>query len=387
MSAAMENPRVQRTAGRGRSILVVDDNRMMRDLVRVTLESEGYTVLEAPDGWTAIDLMAERRPALVLQDMVLPDMNGRDLVKQLRSLPGGTEVPILAFSGFLPTNDRMANLQAGFTDYLLKPVEPSRLVQTIQAYLPPHGSEARPGAGRRVVAADDDPSQLRLLQLHLERLGFEVQTARDGAEALKLTPSSPPDAVLSDVLMPRMDGFRLCREIRRDPRIAQVPVLLLTSLYNEEADLQLAREVGANHLALRTPDVAKTGELLLECLAQRSAVSAAGEVKFPLNHYSQRVVRQLERQVGANVHLTQRLSVLEARFSVLVALTKSLKDTALAQRSRRSTRSWKARCRPLPPPGGWPTWSKTTAVSHCGLSSATAPRHRKPRLSLDTLTC
>src|SRR6185436_2110938 len=112
----------------------------------------------------------------------------------------------------------------GFTDFLAKPVDPARLVQVVRTHLPATRPSLRTAAPRSsVLLVDDDAIQRKVGSLHLHGLGFDVVTAADGIDALALLRSRPFDAVLSDVLMPRMDGFRLCAAIRRDPGLAQVP--------------------------------------------------------------------------------------------------------------------------------------------------------------------
>ena len=331
-------PRARPTAPASRgqadaSVLVIDDNRLVRQLVRATFEPEGYAVIEAANGQSALQLFSDRTPGVVLQDLILPDIPGVELVKQLRALPHGSDVPILAFSGFLPPDERLVCLQAGFTDYLFKPVEPSRLLKTVRGYLRPTEERVpeghkEPGRGRRVVVADDDPVQLKLLQINLEHAGFNVQTARDGVQALELAQQWTPEAIVSDVLMPRLDGFRLCQAIRNDPRLGRVPVLLLSSAYDEAADQKLAREVGANRLASRTPHTDHTTRLLLQIFGEEPPQGSPASTQFPLEDYTHRVIRQLERQLGANVSMSERLSMLEARFSIFAALTRSLKDAS-----------------------------------------------------------
>src|SRR6185295_19904275 len=115
--------------------LVVEDNALTRKLMRITLAAKGYTILEAPDGRTALELMTLAPPDLILQDLLLPDMEGFDLVRRLRALPGGAEVPIIAFSGFLSGLESSKALSLGFTDFLVKPVEPSRLAEVVRGYL------------------------------------------------------------------------------------------------------------------------------------------------------------------------------------------------------------------------------------------------------------
>src|SRR3990172_6438389 len=96
------------------TIMVVDDNPLMRKVVRITLQSEGYVVCEAEDGQSALKVMSDCAPDLILQDLVLPDIDGVALVKQLRALPGGAEVPILALSGFPGKLQQARSTQAGF---------------------------------------------------------------------------------------------------------------------------------------------------------------------------------------------------------------------------------------------------------------------------------
>src|SRR5712692_4330268 len=128
------------------TILIIEDNPITRKMVRVTLQSEGYTVFEAGDGQSALELIAAHPPDMVLQDLLLPDIDGFDLFQRLRALPEGAEIPILAFSGFLPGMEQARSAQVGFTDYLFKPVEPSRLLETIRVYLQPtHPVQDRPG--------------------------------------------------------------------------------------------------------------------------------------------------------------------------------------------------------------------------------------------------
>src|SRR5262245_40827105 len=83
------------------AILVVEDNPAPRKLIRVTLESEGYLVHEAPDARSALDWLRTNQPRLIVQDLVLPDLDGLDLLVRIRALPHGQHVPVLCLSGFV----------------------------------------------------------------------------------------------------------------------------------------------------------------------------------------------------------------------------------------------------------------------------------------------
>jgi len=116
-------------------IMVVDDNSATRRMVKNALVRNGHQVLEAPDGRTARELMAREHPRVVLQDLMLPDADGFELVGELRAL-AGPDVSILAFSGFVSKLDEARASTAGFDDIIPKPISPSRLVPLIEAHLP-----------------------------------------------------------------------------------------------------------------------------------------------------------------------------------------------------------------------------------------------------------
>ncbi|MBI3977153.1 MAG: response regulator [Chloroflexi bacterium] len=307
-------------------ILVVEDNPINRKMLRVALESEGYAVLAAEDGQSAVELMAGHPVDLVLVDLLLPDVDGIDLAERLRSMPGGAETPIVAITGLAPKLEQARSSRVGFTDYLFKPIEPSRLVQRVQAYLRPRRpTPQEPGRGRRVLAVDDDPLHLKLLKIHLGQAGFDVTLAGDGAGALEQARRSPPDAILGDLLMPHLDGVRLCLAIRQDAQLAHVPVVLMSAAYTEAAERHLAESVGANALVLTTPDYDQVIAALFACLGQPAPdLSAREQPEMPVEEYTHRVVRQLERQASLVTGLTRRVAQLEAELTILAGFSKSL---------------------------------------------------------------
>jgi CheY-like chemotaxis protein/signal transduction histidine kinase len=319
-------------------VLVVDDNATTRKLVRATLVGEGYEVAEAADGAAALAAAEHATPDLVLLDVVLPDLSGFEVAHRLRALSGWGELPILAFTAFSAADEDAGRLVwAGFTDVVLKPVEPARLVQALHAYLPLHAAQkAHTGTGRRVLVVDDEPLQRKLLRVHLVGLGYEVAEAADGAAALDALRAAAPDAVLSDVLMPGMDGFDLCRAIRAEPGLAALPVVLMSSHYSEEADRQLSVQSGANALTLRSPSFGAVLDALDEALQGKTPPPPAQPGESVAATHLHRVIRQLERQVAVNAGLAQRSSLQSAELSVLSGISGALAhggdiDAALAE--------------------------------------------------------
>jgi signal transduction histidine kinase/CheY-like chemotaxis protein len=311
------------------TILIVEDNPITRKMVRVALASEGFRVLEAGDGRTALDLMAREPPDLVIQDLLLPDMDGFELVRHFRAMPAAAEVPILAFSGYLAGIEEAQRLHVGFTDYLFKPVEPSQLLETVRAYLPTRRPEPELlGQGRHVLVVDDDPIHRKLLKVHLEHAGFRVTTARDGVEALDQARQAIPAALVSDILMPRLDGFRLCLAIRRDPQLKHIPVVLVSSYFQEADDRRLAEIVGASRFIVRTTDLGQLTSTLLASLTETAPAALEDRAELPMEQYTLRIIRRLEQQVGVNASIGRRLALLEAEFAILAGLTETLTTTS-----------------------------------------------------------
>ncbi len=117
-----------------KKILLIDDDPAIRKLIRKILETAGFEVLEAPNGGTAILLMKEN-PDLVLQDLILPDITGYDLVQKLRAVSENPKVPILALSGFLERPDSPWDTSGGFNALLVKPVPAAVLLDAIMTNL------------------------------------------------------------------------------------------------------------------------------------------------------------------------------------------------------------------------------------------------------------
>ena len=198
------------------TILIIEDNSITRKMLRVSLEeTKIYTVIEAKSGSEGIKMAKMHKPNLILQDLFLDDMNGFELNKRLRRLPDSKDIPILALSGFLLTSNEQQS-HPGFTAFLLKPIEPSQFTEVIKIYLPFLNLPTLSlGKGRTVLIADDNSIQLKLLSMQLQNVGFQVTTAADGATALDKAKTAPPDAIISDILMPNLDGFELCLAARQ----------------------------------------------------------------------------------------------------------------------------------------------------------------------------
>lgn len=116
-------------------ILYVEDNPANRMLVKRVLEAEGFSIIEAIDGPTGLEIAAQTRPDLILLDINLPEIDGYELAKRFRDTPGLQQVPILAVTANVMKGDRERTLAAGCDGYIQKPIDIDRLPEQVKTAL------------------------------------------------------------------------------------------------------------------------------------------------------------------------------------------------------------------------------------------------------------
>lgn len=206
------------------TVLVVDDERSIRELLGDTLDAVGYKSLTAEDYDTAEKVLQSTPIDVVITDVLLPGKSGVDLIKAVKT--NYPNVPVLAISG---KNVSQAEIrQAGADGFLAKPFRIGKIEELIEktlAYI--DSSKARPIQNRKkVLVVDDEESILRTLIEALDVLGYDAIGAKNGLEALEIYDQNKFELVITDIRMPELNGIELMQRIRaRDP---QMPVVIIT---------------------------------------------------------------------------------------------------------------------------------------------------------------
>ncbi|HEU4726678.1 MAG TPA: response regulator [Kofleriaceae bacterium] len=239
------------------SVLIIDDDPMVQHLVRGQLESEQFKVVSASDGVEGLTLAREVRPTVIILDIHLPRLDGWTVLAELKSDPVLAQIPVVMMS---VEEQRARGYSFGACEYLVKPVEPDRLVTVVRRAILPSAGD--------VLIVDDDEATREVVSRHLRRAGYSTVEARDGEEALLRARVLTPGLVILDLLMPGVDGFEVLRTIRTEGM--RMPVVVLTGktlLAEEERILRdgLARIVHKGGTAL--DDVVREAKQLL--LAKR----------------------------------------------------------------------------------------------------------------------
>ncbi len=197
------------------TVLVIDDDPMVQHLLRGHLEAEHFKVLSATDGVEGLTLARETRTSVIILDIHLPRLDGWTVLAQLKSDPDLAGIPVIMLS---VEEQRARGFSFGACEYLIKPVEPDRLVSVVKRAMQPSGGD--------VLVVDDDDATRDMVSRALRRVGYSTVEARDGEEALLRSRVLAPGLVILDLLMPNVDGFEVLRTMRAEGM--QTPVVVLT---------------------------------------------------------------------------------------------------------------------------------------------------------------
>jgi CheY-like chemotaxis protein len=217
----------------GTTVLLVDDDPQIHDLMGAMLTREGYRVVHAASGAQALELAKAVVPAVVLLDVMMPQMDGWTVLGALKRDPELADIPVVIVSLL---NERPLGLSLGASEFLTKPVDRSQLVATVRAY-----AGAAHGA---VLVVDDDADARAAFAEALKEGGYDPVAVGSGSEALGWLAAHPmPVLMVLDLVMPGMDGFALLDQVRRNDALHDLKVVVMTAkdLSARETDFLLER--------------------------------------------------------------------------------------------------------------------------------------------------
>jgi signal transduction histidine kinase/DNA-binding response OmpR family regulator len=215
-----ETPLAPARASR-KNVLVVENEPGVVQLYRRYLEPKGYSIVELSDGARAVPMARELRPYVILLDVNMPSPDGWQVLAQLKSDPVTRPLPVILCT---ITEDRGRGLSLGAADYLVKPILEADLVSSLEKLEKPEQK------GYSVLVIEDNPDEAQLVQRILEKLsGFSIRMVSDGKTGLEMIESNPPSLMILDLQLPGSSGFDVLDSIRKNPKLAQLPVIILTA--------------------------------------------------------------------------------------------------------------------------------------------------------------
>ncbi len=216
-------------------VLVIDDDPDARGLLTHFLHDLGCQVLAANSGEQGLRLAREHLPDLITLDLLMPGLDGWEVLRRLRREEALRELPVIIVS-VAGSENRGGVL--GEVDILDKPIDTPELSRVLRRNLAP--------ANGKVLIVDDSDDDRELIATYVKRTNSRIELARNGLEALKKLETFEPDLVILDLMMPVMGGAQFLEKLREDPRYDHLPVIVVTGARMGEDDFdRISRRVEA----------------------------------------------------------------------------------------------------------------------------------------------
>ena len=221
-------------------VLVVDDNRQAAEILGRHLKAGGFRMEVARTGPEALAKARRLKPVAVTLDILLPEIDGWEVLSRLKADPATRDIPVVVIS---VVDDPNLGRALGAIDYFVKPVDGKALLSRLEQYTFAAKAKSEPV---HVLVVDDEQANLDLMERLLKPAGFEVQSANGGQNGIDMARSQMPDLILLDLLMPNVSGFDVVEALGTEEKTRSIPIMVLTAkVLTESEKTTLNRQVAA----------------------------------------------------------------------------------------------------------------------------------------------
>lgn len=249
-------------ASGSKTILVIDDDRTIRKVIGHHLRKNNFTSLEVENASQAFTALDKEKIDLVLCDVTMDEMDGFEFCKKVRENENYRLLPFIFVTAKNTLQDKSTAMEVGGDDIITKPFDIDELLLKVQSLLRRSEIYKLYGVKKnlatsfterpaKVLFVDDDPSISKLFKYNLEKAGFECTIAGNVDEALSEIKNLVPDVIVSDIMMPKTDGFQFRRMILTDDELKNIPFIFLTAK-GEEKDILDGYDLGVTDYVLKT---------------------------------------------------------------------------------------------------------------------------------------
>ncbi len=267
-------------------ILVIDDDIVIRKLLKHHLDKNNYRVLEAAGPEEGMEHLSSNSIDLVLCDVTMEGMDGFTFCRKVRENENYRVVPFVFVTAKNSMEDKSMALEAGGDDIITKPFDVNDLLIKVKALIKRTAiykiygikknlQQSFISTANKILLVDDDKSLARIFEYNLNKAGFECVIAESAEEAFHKLESFIPDLILSDIMMPDTDGFQFRKKLMEDETFRTIPFIFLTAK-GEESDILEGYELGITDYVVKTAGpkvvVAKVNAILKSLGKERSRV-------------------------------------------------------------------------------------------------------------------
>ena len=256
--------------GTGPTVLIVDDSLTVRMDLHEAFVADGFRSILCADGAEARAAFTGAQFDVAVLDVLLPDADGVELLRELRARPGREHTVTVLLSSEAEVADRLHGLRTGADEYVGKPYDAGYVVARARQLL---GEDPLRDDRTTVLVIDDSLTFREKLRELLEPEGYAVITANSGEEGLRTAADRRPQAVIVDGVMPGIDGATVIRRMRLDPALRDIPCLLMTASDDYATEVQML-EAGADAFVRKQQDLAVV-------LAKLAAVLRTSAAQLP----------------------------------------------------------------------------------------------------------
>jgi CheY-like chemotaxis protein/CHASE3 domain sensor protein len=270
-----------------RRVLVVEDDALQRESVCRLIQGDDVETTAVGLAGEALDLLRNGTFDCMILDLRLPDLSGFDLLETMGHDESVSRPPVVVYTGKDLTREEVTRLRRYSASIILKGARsPERLIDEVSLFLHRVESELpepqrrmlqdlrreeKPFAGRVVLIVDDDLRNTFALLSALEPKGLKAHVARNGREALEALDRETIELVLMDIMMPEMDGYQAMREIRKQARFRNLPIIALTAKAMKD-DQEKCLEAGANDYLAKPIDLDRLISVLRAWLPSKDKI-------------------------------------------------------------------------------------------------------------------
>ncbi len=265
-----------------KKILVVEDDIVLRDVLKEKLAQKGYAVFAVEDGEQALRHIADDKPDLILLDILMPRKGGMEVMEELNQDEEFKQIPIIVISNSGQPVEVQRAKDLGAKEFLIKAVfDPNEVLEKVEKVLNETSMEAvsfggsgvdengegstiveldeektetsaadgtentgRKGNKRKILVVEDDKFLRELFVRKMFNEGFDVDSAIDAEQAFDALKKKKPEIILLDLILPGVDGFEILTQIKADDNLKDIPVMVISNLGQKE-DIDRAMELGA----------------------------------------------------------------------------------------------------------------------------------------------